>query len=551
MNLRIFLLLSLILITVLCQVHFGTIYYDTQESKYSYAEKLDIKGLATGFYEDTIEVDGWYKISLRSNGEHYEGIDDGNRAYAMGLLEGIVSRERILQSYSNWITMQFPKGIPTEIVTYFKNNLNYINQQISSNQDSDYWKSISLWYKQIQGVADGINREKQSGIDYNALIIYNSQGDVGDLQEIFVKDKHNKPANDHSQFDHCSGFVKFVDPGKNSKDRFADDDPDIFSGQATWNTWYSLVRELKHYQHNFRTVHSGSSLFSGYPGIVASLDSFYQLDRERVVLETTFDNFNLSSKENAMRGFPNYETVFTWARALTCNLIAKNGQDWTDCFKQHNSGTYNCDWLVVDYKKFFEGSKTDLVWCAEQCTEFVLTMDLTEELLENGYVASYNIPRFPEVFNSLGYNTAVKKWGNWFTFDGHPRSKIFARNQSDVYNVQTMKNLMRYNDWQNDPLSDGNAANAISSRKDLITNAIPIELGGNPWAQKSCFGGLDAKVTSQSNLLMEHIWAQLGPTHDQQPVFSWSTAPDVCDNIPHEGQPDVFNFDWILWNLSF
>jgi hypothetical protein len=29
-----------------------------------------------------------------------------------------------------------------------------------------------------------------------------------------------------------------------------------------------------------------------------------------------------------------------------------------------------------------------------------------------------------------------------------------------------------------------------------------------------------------------------GPTHDQQPVFQWSTAPVSVSTTPHVGQPD-------------
>jgi len=41
--------------------------------------------------------------------------------------------------------------------------------------------------------------------------------------------------------------------------------------------------------------------------------------------------------------------------------------------------------------------------------------------------------------------------------------------------------------------------------------------------------------------------AVAGPTHDDLPPFSWSTA-DFADDTPHEGHPDTFDFEPIRVN---
>jgi hypothetical protein len=38
-----------------------------------------------------------------------------------------------------------------------------------------------------------------------------------------------------------------------------------------------------------------------------------------------------------------------------------------------------------------------------------------------------------------------------------------------------------------------------------------------------------------------------GPTYDQLPPFQWSKA-DFSDSTPHIGQPDVFQFDPIMFD---
>lgn len=49
--------------------------------------------------------------------------------------------------------------------------------------------------------------------------------------------------------------------------------------------------------------------------------------------------------------------------------MAKTAKEWTDIFALHNSGTYNNQWTVVDYKMFTPGKElpnNNVVWILEQ-----------------------------------------------------------------------------------------------------------------------------------------------------------------------------------------
>jgi hypothetical protein len=57
-------------------------------------------------------------------------------------------------------------------------------------------------------------------------------------------------------------------------------------------------------------------------------------------------------------------------------------------------------------------------------------------------------------------------------------------------------------------------------------------------------GAIDAKATAYSNVWPDASGksvAQCGPTHDDQPPFSWAAFPSQL----RLGQPDLFDFTWV------
>jgi hypothetical protein len=101
-----------------------------------------------------------------------------------------------------------------------------------------------------------------------------------------------------------------------------------------------------------------------------------------------------------------------------------------------------------------------------------------------------------------------------------------------------MKWMMRYNDWQHDPLAQGNSGNAVASRFDLVNQTHVA----NPWLVANAFGGTDSKIASASATLQDfRAWAISGPTYYQQPVFTWDSK---WANVTHLGHPTTFFFDW-------
>ena len=62
-------------------------------------------------------------------------------------------------------------------------------------------------------------------------------------------------------------------------------------------------------------------------------------------------------------------------------------------------------------------------------------------VLEAGYWPSYNIPFYEDVFDMMGYSTAVKAHGTEFSYELCPRAKIFRRDQGKACTL-SLKSFM-------------------------------------------------------------------------------------------------------------
>jgi len=130
-----------------------------------------------------------------------------------------------------------------------------------------------------------------------------------------------------------------------------------------------------------------------------------------------------------------------------------------------------------------------------------------------------------------GYPAYVIKYGNSYSYTKCPRAQIFHRDAPAVQTLDDMKRIMRYNEYQTDPLSLQNACSSISARCDLNT----------PWSGHyvAAFGGIDSKITDQNLISQFQAWAVSGPAWDSQPPFAWTNQWKA---VPEYGMPQVYGF---------
>ena len=295
---------------------------------------------------------------------------------------------------------------------------------------------------------------------------------------------------------------------------------------------------------------------SSYAGTIFSLDDFVTLSSGLVTTETTLFIYNTSLFVDTDPA----NQVFEPARVMAANRIAQNGKEWTDIVSLYNSGTYNNQWMVINYNNIRKDGtlKDGALWVLEQLPGQVWAEDQTHVLREKGYWASYNRAFYPEAFKVSGAQEKVDKYGSWFSYSETPRAKIMERDQGKVKDEESMMKLMRYNSFQTDPLAQVPGcpkpipAGSIANRCDLTLPDSKCEweeldymVGHKP------YGALDMKFVTKKLLKSLQFYAVAGPTHGpNMPPFSWRDTN--LTNVPNHKPIEVFDFQPIVhkWTMQ-
>jgi hypothetical protein len=188
-----------------------------------------------------------------------------------------------------------------------------------------------------------------------------------------------------------------------------------------------------------------------------SIDDYYLLSgtSSLAVIETSNDVYDVSAYD-----YLSTNSVMCWLRTMAANMLAVDGKSWGEEFSKYHSGTYNNQWMVLDATKFKEGSANtkDLFWVIEEAPGLMHSEDQTERLLKDGYWASYNVAYYEDI---------RERMGEIANYDTDPRANLFRNMQGNVTDLEGIQDIMTWNDYVNEPLSEGSPDNAIMMRGDL------------------------------------------------------------------------------------
>ncbi|XP_021341842.1 phospholipase B-like 1 isoform X2 [Mizuhopecten yessoensis] len=479
---------------------------------------------ALGSYNDTLLETGWGILDI-SAGYGKVKFTDQELMYGTGFMEGVLTANKKSGAYI------------TKLQTFLSDQDVWLRQMVENNQADPVWRHVGLVIDQYDGLIDGYKSVAPDNqqLEVFAFQVLNGAGDLIDLQHAldpksipdWKKMSHKEAKLYIQRHGFCSALIKVLGAYEN-----------VFMSHSSWFMYQFTMRIFKHWDINVQDSATAARQisFSSYPGFLESLDDFYLLGSKMVLLQTTNNVFNASLYQTVQP-----KSLLAWQRVRVASMMAHTGREWADIFSKYNSGTYNNQYMIVDLKQIELGKtiNDNALWVVEQIPTRVTSGDQTP-ILRTGYWPSYNVPFYEDIYNMSGYPDFVAQHGTDNSYQLAPRAKIFRRDEGKVLDLQSMKHIMRYNDYQHDSYSEGDACNAICCRGDLKNES------------SSASGCYDTKVSDYH--MAQNFVADIvnGPTLGTGlPPFQWTNQ--FKDS--HVGLPLVYSFDFLRtsprWRAPF
>ncbi|EYC17341.1 hypothetical protein Y032_0031g2412 [Ancylostoma ceylanicum] len=492
--------------------------------------------IALGKYTNQVNTTGWGILEI----ETFSGHPYDVQAYAAGVAEGELTRLQIHYHYQNTVKNMCKNHTIycKRLYKYLTKNLDWMRSEVLTKPPTDlFWRHVNLTFAQLTGIYDSYmkrNLTPEIGFDLSPIYMIQLSGELFDLNKYLNK---TPDPQEYPESGRCSGLVKLA-PGNK----------DMFFSHVAMSSLSWMMRVLKLYKFAFdaKEVPGHTVTFSGYPGQLASADDYTLTSGGLGSIETTIAIFNTSLYSD--KYIKPEGQVHCWIRSTISNYLTSTPKKWVELFSRYNSGTYNNQWTVVDYKLFKPGKEIpgkDMLWILEQTPGSIRMEDVTWFLKKYSYWPSYNVPFIKDITMIAGFSEKARQF-DWYKWGASPRARIFDRDHNKVVDIDTLTKLMRYNDYTHEEFARCNctplpytAEGGISARGDLNTPNGTYEVESMGFRDHA---GLDYKGTNYEMFSKLRFRAWGGPPYDPLPVFDWSTTKVVAN---HFGQPQVWNFTYV------
>lgn len=518
--------------------------------------------LAWGSFADTLPQLGWSSLTVHTSA--VEGVAEGSKMYAAGAIEGYLTAQRIREFHDNSRILLDMNPENKQRLPALKQALATLVTALAGAADlkaqpqSAFDAQARLGLLQTWGIRDGYQLALASlpalagekPLSMVDMFILNSDGVIDELLSKYGADAEgvallqrrsagHRAARQRRQrrgpAGHCTGLV-----------RLAEDRSELYFGHTTWEGFSEMTRVWKVYDFPLQGVAAKKISFSSYPGCISSTDDYYLMDSGLAVTETTL---NIPLQQD----YPTGAAVPDFIRIMVANRLSRSADEWVHAMTDSATGTYSSQWLVLDYKKFSPGADlpNSTFYVLEQAPGISHFQDMTDVLQKDGYWASFDRAFFDDVRARTGdadmekysLEDADQAEAETYSKDRTPRAQIIRQTARTVNSLSQMRAELTRNRGTEEPVDQPTLRQpryAISARDDL-KDSDHIDPDGSP------DGGVDAKVTSYC--LFQDLVAEAvsSPSHDNLPPFRWTgaTGSELWPGYPHEGLPNVANFDWV------
>ncbi|GMT37187.1 hypothetical protein PFISCL1PPCAC_28484 [Pristionchus fissidentatus] len=364
-------------------------------------------------YINVINSTGWASVDIEIASEN---IPEWQQAYAAGFLEGRSSRH-LISDHSYNLLSHYCKGARRyceRVFDFLLRQIEFMRLSIENHPRDPYWRQVNFTLTHLKGMVDGYDNTMMESRTDEELVRHNIfliqlQAEIWDLEA-----KFDRPKWMSRRRGHCSALVKLLD-----------DRSDILFSHTTWDSLSAMLRVQKRLRFKLQHLPGREYSYTGYPGTLASIDDFYLSGANLAITETTNELYTTKLYDRMKS-----TSVPTWIRSQIATRLSSTGEEWALIFGKHNSGTYNNQWIIVDYNKFDSGLDRLLpgtLTIMEQMPGALEYADMSEHLDENGFWSSYNRPFFPRQFALGGFSEMERKYGDYFSYNQTARSKSIQK----------------------------------------------------------------------------------------------------------------------------
>ncbi|XP_035914247.1 putative phospholipase B-like lamina ancestor [Anopheles stephensi] len=355
------------------------------------------KGAVRACFRDSILTNGWSQLELESQSSYTDTV----QAYAAGIMEGALTWHNIYMHWSNTIDAVCSKDVESEefcdwLRGLITTNVDTVKKMADMKGKHDYyWYQIALFYDQLDGLEIGFRKGvKRSRMDYEIpkqdFLLMNAAVDIRDLKiyytNFLMENSGLKP-------DPAKGIMLLKllkQPNGLSK---------ILLGHTSDGSYSSMLRMVKKYTLRYHfsaddvrpvapkkdvevednSVVPGTNIvFTGYPGVLASLDDFYVINGRRqhrlVAAGVKMENEHV----NLWRKIDLVRSVSLAPRVMAANRLGHSGRSWARYFAR-NPSTGVKQWLVIDMSRFVASNSSDIDLLTAQLPPSDVDVDRSDE----------------------------------------------------------------------------------------------------------------------------------------------------------------------------